>query len=717
MISSFGTAGYATTGLDSISSTSDLVIQPDGKIVAVGFANGDFAVARFTTAGLPDTTFDGDGVVATDFGTASDGATAVALQGDGKLVVTGIGDLRFAVARYTTSGALDGTFDGDGKVTTAILGFNGLNGFERPEDVAIQSDGKIVLVGRAFDEFDSEYGIVRFDPDGRLNGRMITTFADPADDWANGVAIQPDGRIVVVGGLTSCSSACSWTMARYTGVTPIKTLSASPSSVDFGSVAVGAAPGSAGVTVTNTGSVNVAVSTVDVTGTAPGVSVTADSCEGVSIAPKASCTVDLSYAPPSVATLAAQLAVSSDADASPLVVPLEGTAVAPTSGVAWGSINKAGPAYTWNGGGALARTVDSGTQRLHVAYSTDRVGGAWAKDSGPYVGVYYVRSSTGSTWSSTPKRLNPSTQHAARLGLAAAGSRVYATWVSQTEWVNYSRTAPRVLYVRVNTSHGSSTAWKSTIRLSSTSRRVDYPTIAATGDDAYIAYTDGTTGEIRLARSNDRGANWTKTVIGTTAVSTTEGRSGLPSVAANGSTVVVAWIADSAGTVKARVSTDRGSTWGTAVTVGSQSNGYASAAVLGSRIAIAWTTADDVVVRQAISGSWGEAKVVQALTPGGAPLPYGAQARAEWDERDRDRLVSYGTEPYRRPSMGRIGRRRRYLVCPADPRDGRHIGTTAQRLAVGCLAERGHALHRLEWLAAQQLQLPAIPAKGFGRSG
>ena len=85
--SSFGTAGYATTGLDSISSTTDLVIQPDGKIVAVGFANGDFAVARFTTGGLLDTTFDGDGVAATDFGTASDGATAVALQGDGKLVV------------------------------------------------------------------------------------------------------------------------------------------------------------------------------------------------------------------------------------------------------------------------------------------------------------------------------------------------------------------------------------------------------------------------------------------------------------------------------------------------------------------------------------------------------------------------------------------------------------------------------------------------------
>ncbi len=306
-------------------------------------------------------------------------------------------------------------------------------------------------------------------------------------------------------------------------------------------------------------------------------------------------------------------------------MPLQGTAVAPTSGVTWGSNNKAGPAYTWNGGGALARTVQSGSQRLHVAYATDRVGGAWADNNGPYVGVYYVRSSTGATWSSTPKRVNSSSQHAARLGLAAAGSRVYATWVSQTKWVHYSPTAPRVLYVRVNTNHGSSTAWKSAIRLSSTSRRVDYPTIAATGDDVYIAYTDGTTGEIRFARSNDRGANWTKAAIGTSTVSTSEGRSGLPSVAANGSTVVVAWVADSAGTVKARVSSNRGSTWGTAVTVGSQSNGYASAAVLGSRVAIAWTTADDVVVRQANSGTWGTAKVVESLTPGGAPLPYAPQ--------------------------------------------------------------------------------------------
>ena len=62
----------------------------------------------------------------------------------------------------------------------------------------------------------------------------------------------------------------------------------------------------------------------------------------------------------------------------------------------------------------------------------NRVGGKWVSDSGKHAGIYYLRSATGSTWSA-PKRLNPSTQHAARLGLAAAGSRVYVTWVSQTK--------------------------------------------------------------------------------------------------------------------------------------------------------------------------------------------------------------------------------------------------------------------------------------------
>ena len=616
----FGTGGWVEADMGSTSAVSDIAVQSDGKIVGVGASNGDFGVVRYTTAGALDSTFDGDGKVATDFGTQYDGAAAVAIQGDGSIVVAGTGNNQLAVARYTSAGALDSTFDGDGKATTVILGKN----IESGADVAIQGDGKIVVVGRAFDDYDSEYGIVRWDTDGWLDGRMITTFAERADDWAQGVAIQSDGRIVVVGGLTGCSSACSWTMARYTGVTPLRTLGASPSSVDFGTVTLGAPPASAGVSITNTGSVSLTIGTVAATGMAVGVSIATDSCSAASIAPKSSCTVDLAYAPTAVGTLAAELLIPSDADTSPLIVPLQGTAMAPPSGVTWGSAYAAGPAYTWNGGNALGRTVQSGTQRLHLAYATDRVNGTWAKDIGPYVGVYYVRSSSGSSWT-RPKRVSSSTQHAGRLALTAGGSRVYAAWVTVTRWHKFSPTAPRVLYVRVNTNHGASTSWRSAVRLTSTSGRVDYPAIAATGSDVYIAYTDANTGAVRLARSHDRGVTWSKRSVGSTAISTSQGKTGLPFVAASGSTVVVTWLSDVNGTVKARISTDRGGTWGTVQTVGGQSIGTPTAAVLGSRIAVAWTTPDDVVVRQRISGTWQPAKVIASLPAGEDPVPYGAQ--------------------------------------------------------------------------------------------
>ena len=121
--STFGTAGYVTTtDAASIWDLEDIAIQPDGKIVAVGRANNDFGVVRYTSGGVLDTTFDGDGIVMTNFGSSTDKATAVALQGDGKIVVAGTGNDRFAVARYTTAGALDPTLDGDGSVTTTFFG-------------------------------------------------------------------------------------------------------------------------------------------------------------------------------------------------------------------------------------------------------------------------------------------------------------------------------------------------------------------------------------------------------------------------------------------------------------------------------------------------------------------------------------------------------------------------------------------------------------------
>ena len=336
----------------------------------------------------------------------------------------------------------------------------------------------------------------------------------------------------------------------------------------------------------------------------------------------ATCSITVGFAPTATGVRRATLSVAGPPPVETQAVALAGTGVQRPSGISWGSSLKAGPAYTWNTGGALARTVQSGIQRLHLAYATDRIGSSWAKDAGPYAGVYYTRSTSGSTWS-TPKRLNPTSQHSVRSSLAAAGSRVYAAWVSQTRIIRYSATAARVLYVRVNTSHGSSTSWKPAIRLTSTSGRVDLPTIAASGYDVHVAWTDSVSGAIKVATSRDRGVTWKTTSLGTTTAATKSGRTGEPGVAVSGSTVAVTWMADPAGTIKGRVSTDRGVHWGPVVTIGTVSNGSAAVAVRGSRIAVAWATGDDLVVRQRLAGVWQEPIVVASRAAGDFPLLYG----------------------------------------------------------------------------------------------
>src|SRR4029079_12810350 len=96
----------------------------------------------FNPDGSPDTSFSGDGKQTTDFGGFDDQATAVALQADGKIVAVGSGaNGDFALARYSAGGSLDTSFSGDGKQTTDF------GAQDRATGVAVQSDGKIVVVG------------------------------------------------------------------------------------------------------------------------------------------------------------------------------------------------------------------------------------------------------------------------------------------------------------------------------------------------------------------------------------------------------------------------------------------------------------------------------------------------------------------------------------------------------------------------------------------
>jgi uncharacterized delta-60 repeat protein len=130
----FAGGGIVTTtvGFDLVAKA--VAIQGDGKIVAAGYMATriceeakhpcafDFALARYSSSGDLDTTFSGDGTVTTPIGSSDDFASGLAIQADSKIVAAGDsrngGQRRLRPGRYSSKGALDTTFDGDGKLTT-----------------------------------------------------------------------------------------------------------------------------------------------------------------------------------------------------------------------------------------------------------------------------------------------------------------------------------------------------------------------------------------------------------------------------------------------------------------------------------------------------------------------------------------------------------------------------------------------------------------------
>ncbi|HVE58281.1 MAG TPA: delta-60 repeat domain-containing protein, partial [Pyrinomonadaceae bacterium] len=204
----------------------NVAIQADGKIVAIGFSyNGateDFAVVRYNPNGSLDTSFDGDGKVTTDFLGATDQAHAVAIQTDGRILVGGNaanGTFNsIAIARYNTDGALDTSFDSDGKVLTDILA-----GHDNANSLAVQTDGKIVAAGQSSVGVGWQIGLVRYNPNGSLDSSFdgdgkLTTVVLGNSDLANSVAIQTDGKIVIggfCGGMVSGHYVNGFAVVRY----------------------------------------------------------------------------------------------------------------------------------------------------------------------------------------------------------------------------------------------------------------------------------------------------------------------------------------------------------------------------------------------------------------------------------------------------------------------------------------------------------------------
>ncbi len=233
--STFGTGGvvtYDTAGNLSYEGHS-VAIQPDGKIVVAGDIMDiswnrywDVLLLRYNSNGTLDNTFGAGGVVT--YNGPTDGidwmpenGNSLALQPDGKIIVVGSTfdwtDWNVLVLRYNKDGTLDSTFGTVGAVT-----YNSpANRDDYGNGVILQPDGKIVAVGTSFNGASWDLLVLRYDPDGALDNTFgtggVVTYNGPAssDDYGSGVALQKDGRIVVVGGSTVLGNRWDALVLRY----------------------------------------------------------------------------------------------------------------------------------------------------------------------------------------------------------------------------------------------------------------------------------------------------------------------------------------------------------------------------------------------------------------------------------------------------------------------------------------------------------------------
>jgi uncharacterized delta-60 repeat protein len=284
---SFGSGGKKTVNFGGVDAANVVLVQRNGRVVAAGGGGpaSSFCVVRLRSAnGTLDPAFGSGGKRVIDFGTDDEAVHGAALQPDGKIVLAGDTRLQPAVVRLKPNGALDPTFDGDGRkvfswgaigrVTAVVVAPNGkilLGGFSGPEGgniqvarlrangafdttfgtggiaavdfggtefgeaMARQADGRILVAGRA-----SPGGAVvarlratgALDPDFGAGGRVTLSAATSA----GAVLVAPDRNILVAGN-TSGSAVMTVTRLRPDGSLETTFGSGGTATVDFGSLA------------------------------------------------------------------------------------------------------------------------------------------------------------------------------------------------------------------------------------------------------------------------------------------------------------------------------------------------------------------------------------------------------------------------------------------------------------------------------------------------
>ncbi|HEY0059547.1 MAG TPA: hypothetical protein VGB56_10440, partial [Flavisolibacter sp.] len=217
----FGSGG-STYPLSSNPRFSEMVVQPDGKIVAAGFVEQqggyNILVARYNYDGSLDKTLNGGVVIEKIIGHPILGF-ALAVQPDGKILIAGFvstnGNSDFGIARYTKNGKLDSSFGINGRVTTDIGYY--VNGTyysteENVTSIAVEASGKILAVGKVYQDSGENSGgltgaLVRYNTNGTVDSkqRFYTEFSSTDDNYPQ-VSAYHDGGYVISSNRSSTSN-------------------------------------------------------------------------------------------------------------------------------------------------------------------------------------------------------------------------------------------------------------------------------------------------------------------------------------------------------------------------------------------------------------------------------------------------------------------------------------------------------------------------------
>ncbi|HRH50391.1 MAG TPA: T9SS type A sorting domain-containing protein [Panacibacter sp.] len=195
---------YSTHGFYMLQSTS-IAVQKDGKILIggtgyyPGHTTGDdqfnFLILRYNTDGSLDENFGDRGAVISDFQLHGDYIQNIVLQPDGKILAAGQSGVDVLLARYNTDGSFDESFgNGNGWLRQIFAGVAVCRG------LSLQPDGKIVLLAAEQDNYSY---LLRYKTDGTKdssfgeNGKIATNAVD--HEQLQDVIVQGDGKILAAG--------------------------------------------------------------------------------------------------------------------------------------------------------------------------------------------------------------------------------------------------------------------------------------------------------------------------------------------------------------------------------------------------------------------------------------------------------------------------------------------------------------------------------------